>query len=135
MLKHEYARSALKLGLRLGKELGVNPYKFGLSAGTDSHTGLATSRESVPFSLFDSQDPEDLWKHLARYEAKTGGNAIAIPHNGNLSNGLMFAEKTFSGKKLTRAYAETRIRWEPIIEVTQIKGDGERRSTRSQSWP
>jgi hypothetical protein len=87
--------------------------------------GADKTSQTVPFSLFDSQDPEDLWKHLARYEAKTGGNAIAIPHNGNLSNGLMFAEKTFSGKKLTRAYAETRIRWEPIMEVTQIKGDGE----------
>jgi len=45
MLQYEYARSALKLGLRLGAELGANPYKFGLSAATDSHTGLANSRE------------------------------------------------------------------------------------------
>jgi hypothetical protein len=83
-----------------------------------------TSR-TVPFSLFDSQDPEDLWKYLVVYEDKVGGQAIAIPHNGNLSNGLMFAETTFGGKPITRAYAETRMRWEPIIEVSQFKGDGE----------
>jgi hypothetical protein len=87
--------------------------------------GAAKTSQTVPFSLFDSQDPEDLWKYLAGYETKSGGQVLAIPHNGNLSNGLMFADKTFSGKKLSRAYAETRMRWEPIIEVTQIKGDGE----------
>ncbi len=87
--------------------------------------GADETSRTVPFSLYDSQDPEGLWKYLAGYEAKTGGNTLAIPHNGNLSNGLMFAERTFTGKNLTRAYAETRMRWEPIIEVTQIKGDGE----------
>jgi len=87
--------------------------------------GVDKTSQTLPFSLFDSQDPEDLWKYMAGYEAQTGGNVLAIPHNGNLSNGLMFAEKTLSGKNLTRAYAETRMRWEPIIEVTQIKGDGE----------
>ena len=75
--------------------------------------------------MFDSADPEDLWKHLASYEDKTGGQGIAIPHNGNLSNGLMFGETTFRGKKIDRKYAEERIRWEPIIEMTQMKGDGE----------
>ena len=87
--------------------------------------GDEKTSQTLPFSLFDSQDPEDLWEYLAGYEARTGGQAIAIPHNGNLSNGLMFAEVTFDGEKLTREYARKRIRWEPIIEVTQIKGDGE----------
>ncbi len=87
--------------------------------------GAEKTGQVLPFSLFDSQDPQDLWKYLAGYEKKTGGRALAIPHNGNLSNGIMFAEKTFSNKKLSRAYAEARMRWEPIIEVTQIKGDGE----------
>jgi hypothetical protein len=87
--------------------------------------GADKTGQVMPFSLFDSEDPEDLWKYLAAYEAKTGGQAIAIPHNGNLSNGMMFNEKTASGKKMSRAYAETRMRWEPIIEVTQMKGDGE----------
>jgi len=87
--------------------------------------GADKAGQIVPFSLFDSDDPEDLWKFLAGYEEKTGGQAIAIPHNGNLSNGLMFSDKTRSGKPIDRAYAEARLRWEPIIEVSQIKGDGE----------
>ena len=87
--------------------------------------GAEKTGQTLPFSLFDSQDPEDLWDYLAAYEAKTGGQAFAIPHNGNLSNGLMFTATTWSGKKINRAYARKRIHWEPIIEVTQIKGDGE----------
>ena len=79
----------------------------------------------VPFSLFDSQDPEDLWEYMAAYEDKTGGNVLAIPHNGNLSNGIMFAVETLSGEPLTRDYAERRMKWEPLYEITQIKGDGE----------
>ncbi|MCP4780630.1 MAG: DUF3604 domain-containing protein [Hyphomicrobium sp.] len=50
--------------------------------------GADRAGQILPFSLFDSDDPEDLWKFLAGYEEKTGGRAIAIPHNGNLSNGL-----------------------------------------------
>ena len=79
----------------------------------------------VPFSTFDSYDPEDLWDYMAGYEEKTGGSVLAIPHNGNLSNGLMFATERLNGRKIDRDYAETRMRWEPLYEVTQIKGDGE----------
>ena len=79
----------------------------------------------VPFSAFDSEDPAMLWKFLDAYHAKTGGEALAIPHNGNLSNGRMFGLVDFEGHDLTRAYAETRARLEPVYEVTQIKGDGE----------
>jgi hypothetical protein len=79
----------------------------------------------LPFSMYDSVDPEDLWEYLARYEKMTGGQALSIPHNGNLSNGIMFDVETYTGKPLSRAYAETRIRYEPIYEVTQMKGDGE----------
>ena len=73
----------------------------------------------------DSPDPASLWQALAAYEDKTGGAVLAIPHNGNLSNGTMFALADFLGNPLTRQYAETRARWEPLYEVTQIKGDGE----------
>jgi len=80
----------------------------------------------IPMSNYDSSDPEDLWKWMAAYEAKTGGKLLAIPHNGNLSNGLMFDDVTFTDKKtLDRDYAERRMRWEPVYEVTQMKGDGE----------
>ena len=79
----------------------------------------------LPFSQYDSTDVEDLWAWMQAYEAKTGGRALAIPHNGNLSNGLMFDDRTFSGKRLSSDYAEQRMRWEPVYEVTQMKGDGE----------
>lgn len=87
--------------------------------------------QTVPFSGQDSRDPEDLWASLAAYEAETGGEVLAIPHNGNISNGAMFSDKTVAGKPLTRAYAEMRARWEPLTEVTQVKGDGESHPTLS----
>ncbi|WP_116363940.1 DUF3604 domain-containing protein [Parahaliea mediterranea] len=87
--------------------------------------GADKTAQVLPFSAMDSSDPEDLWQFMADYEAATGGSVLAIPHNGNVSNGLMFAETTLDGAALTRDYAERRAHWEPIIEVTQIKGDGE----------
>ncbi len=87
--------------------------------------GADRTNQVLPFSLFDSEDPEDLWRYLANYEQETRGKVLAIPHNGNLSNGFMFAETTLSGTPIDRAYGEARMRWEPIVEVTQIKGDGE----------
>jgi hypothetical protein len=73
-----------------------------------------------------SDNPRDLWTWMARYEDKTGGRTLAIPHNGNLSNGIMFPlVESFTGKKVDREYVTTRARWEPLAEVTQIKGDGE----------
>ena len=80
----------------------------------------------LPFSSYDSVDPEDLWDYLESYEKTTGGKVLAIAHNGNLSDGLMFDDVTLTTKEpLDRDYAERRARWEPIYEVTQIKGDGE----------
>ncbi len=87
--------------------------------------GARLATQVLPFSAFDSVDPEDLWTYLESYERKTGGQVLAIPHNGNLSNGLMFAVETHSGKPFDLRYAERRARWEPLYEVTQIKGDGE----------
>ena len=73
-----------------------------------------------------SDNPRDLWKWLQAYEDKTGGRILALAHNGNLSNGIMFPMlDSFTGKPLDRAYAETRMKWEPLYEATQIKGDGE----------
>ena len=80
----------------------------------------------LPYTAAESFNPEDLWKWMGAFEDKTGGRLLALAHNGNVSNGLMFPENNpDTGKPLTREYAETRIRWEPIYEVTQIKGDGE----------
>jgi hypothetical protein len=79
----------------------------------------------VPFSAFDSIDPEDLWEYMARYEESTGGSVLAIAHNGNVSNGQMFSVERLNGEPVDRSYAESRARFEPLYEVTQIKGDGE----------
>lgn len=87
--------------------------------------GGEKARQVLPFSSLDSFDPEDLWRALAAYEKSTGGRVLAIPHNSNLSGGQMFAVETRSGEPIDRAYAETRQRFEPLIEVTQIKGDSE----------
>ncbi len=87
--------------------------------------GADNTSRTVPFDMFDSPDPEDLWKYMARYEETVGGQVFAIPHNGNLSNGLMFSDRTLGGQRLDRDYAERRMRWEPLIEIAQMKGDGE----------
>ena len=87
--------------------------------------GADRAGQVLPFSTFDSPDPEKLWEYMAGYEERTGGSVLAIPHNGNLSNGLMFAIERLNGQPLDKAYAEARMRWEPLYEVTQIKGDGE----------
>ena len=82
-------------------------------------------KQTIPYSAFDSQNPADLWKYMDEYVQKTGGQVLAIPHNGNLSNGLMYTAETYDSKPMDRAYAESRIGHEPLMEVTQIKGDGE----------
>jgi len=79
----------------------------------------------LPFGAADSADPEDLWTWMETYEAETGGSLLAIPHNGNLSNGVMFAVETLSGEVIDADYAQRRSRHEPLYEVTQMKGDGE----------
>jgi hypothetical protein len=73
-----------------------------------------------------SDNPRDLWKWMQAYEEKTGGDVLAIAHNGNLSNGRMFPMvEPGTGKRIDRDYAETRAKWERLYEATQIKGDGE----------
>jgi hypothetical protein len=75
---------------------------------------------------FGSADPMDLWKWMTQYEEKTGGEVLALAHNGNLSNGLMFpVDAQYTGRKLDKKYVKERIKWEPLYEITQIKGDGE----------
>ena len=103
----------------LAKNSNHNSCRFE-NTGAGSLTAACGRTEPV-----DSDRPEDLWDYLADYEEKTGGRAIAVPHNGNLSNGLMFGEVDSDGQKITREYAQKRIRWETLHEMTQIKGDEE----------
>lgn len=87
--------------------------------------GKDKAGQTLPFSSSISNDPEDLWKAMQAYEDKTGGKLLAIPHNGNVSNGLMFTLTDFLGNPMTKEYAALRSRWEPLVETTQIKGDSE----------
>jgi hypothetical protein len=120
-----------------GKFTALNGYEWStISNGKDGPAGANLHRvvvfrdgpdrvkQVLPFSAFDSGDPEKLWEFMAGYEKQTGGQILAIPHNGNISNGQMYAE-VIKGKDMTRDYAERRARWEPLLEVTQMKGTGE----------
>ena len=87
--------------------------------------GKDKADQVLPYTTFQSENPEDLWKWMAEWEKTTGGKLLAIPHNGNLSNGRMFALTTFSGDPMTKAWAEERQRWEPLFEAIQMKGQSE----------
>ncbi|MEM7138424.1 MAG: DUF3604 domain-containing protein [Myxococcota bacterium] len=78
-----------------------------------------------PYSSFDSIKPEDLWSWLDKTSTKVGATFVAIPHNSNISGGLMFPDVDSEGRPITAEYARTRMKWEPVIEVVQIKGDSE----------
>ncbi|EAW30386.1 hypothetical protein GP2143_09280 [marine gamma proteobacterium HTCC2143] len=85
---------------------------------------LAATRLPLDTAV-SGMNPEKLWAWMADYEKETGGKILAIPHNANLSNGQMFQMVDGDGSPLSASYASLRARWEPLVEVTQIKGDGE----------
>jgi hypothetical protein len=91
--------------------------------------GSARAGQMVPYTTTPpdgSRNPRDLWKWLARYEAQTGGDVLAISHNGNLSNGILFPlGEQYDGTALDAQYLAERSRWEPLYETTQTKGDSE----------
>jgi hypothetical protein len=91
----------------------------------------AMADQMFPFTSWQSEDPEKLWEWMAAYEAKTGGRVLAIPHNGNLSNGRMFELTDFEGDPLDRDYAERRARFEVLQEIIQTKGNSETHPTLS----
>ncbi len=87
--------------------------------------GGDVARKFLPFSSLQSNKPEDLWNWLDQTTRETGANFVAIPHNMNISKGQMFALQDSEGRPIDAAYARTRMKWEPVAEVTQIKGDSE----------
>jgi hypothetical protein len=109
----------------IGYEWTSGPGSNNLHRNVIFRDGGERAQQVVPFSAFNSDDPEDLWSYLDTYEETTGGRVLAIPHNGNLSNGMMFMLETFAGKRFNRDYAERRQRFERVVEVTQPKGTGE----------
>lgn len=109
----------------IGYEWTSGPDSNNLHRNVIFRDGADRAKQVVPFSALDSDDPEDLWSYMKAYEDKTGGRVLAIPHNGNLSNGMMFMLETFAGNAFDKGYAQTRQRYEPVVEVTQPKGTGE----------
>ncbi len=102
-----------------------------LPGGANLHRVVVTdangdqARALQPFSSLDSPYPEDLWRWLEQTSAATGARFLAIPHNSNISKGLMFSDITLRGRPVDAEYARARMRWEKLVEVTQIKGDSE----------
>ena len=114
-----------------GRFTALIGYEWTAIGGDNLHRNVifrgdsSDANKTIPFSQFDSKNPEDVWKHLAEFEKETGAEVLAIPHNGNLSNGRMFRVETFDGQPLTKELAALRAQYEPLVEVTQIKGDSE----------
>jgi hypothetical protein len=86
--------------------------------------GSDKTKQTIPYPGL-STDVEGLWDYIAAYEEATGGKGLAIPHNSNLSNGLMFELTMPGGGPMTTEYARKRAKYEPVVEITQIKGDSE----------
>lgn len=87
--------------------------------------GADKAKQFLPFGSDQSQYPQDLWQWLEDTQERTGTRFVAIPHNSNISKGYMFAETTLKNKPMDLEYIKTRMKWEPIAEATQIKGDSE----------
>ncbi|SHK44857.1 Protein of unknown function [Shimia gijangensis] len=113
----------------IGYEWTSVPKGFNLHRNVILRDGGIRARQVTPLTTqapLGTTDPLDLYQWLEDYEANTGGQALAISHNGNLSNGWMFpVETTYAGGVVDENYVQLRAKWEPLYEVTQIKGDGE----------
>jgi hypothetical protein len=113
----------------IGFEWTSVPKGFNLHRNVILRDDGSRARQVIPLTTqppLGTTNPLDLYQWLEDYEEKTGGQALAISHNGNLSNGWMFPiEDTYAGGKVDKNYVELRAKWEPLYEVTQIKGDGE----------
>ncbi len=86
--------------------------------------GSDRTSQTIPFPGLSST-AEQLWDYMSNYSDATGGQVLAIPHNSNLSNGMMFEMTMPDGSPMTAEYAAKRAAAEPVVEVTQIKGDSE----------
>ncbi len=118
-----------KFSAIIGFEWTSVPKGFNLHRNVILRDDGERAKQVIPLTTqppVGTTDPLDLYKWLDEYESKTGGQAMAIAHNGNLSNGWMFPmERTYHGGRVNKDYVTQRARWEPLYEVTQMKGDGE----------
>jgi hypothetical protein len=134
MLRHswqEYTATAEKYN-NPGKFTALIAYEWtSVPGGNNLHRnimfrdGKDKADQIIPFSALQSEDPEKLWEFMKNFEEKTGGRMLAIPHNGNISGGLMFSPNDFEGKPIDADYSKQRAKWEPLYEIMQIKGAGE----------
>ncbi len=109
----------------LGWEWSSTPEGANLHRVVVLREGKDAGTKFMPFSSFDSNKPEDLWAWMSKTSETNNIDLLAIPHNSNISKGLMFNDVDSSGNPITAEYAKTRMQWEPVVEVTQIKGDSE----------
>lgn len=109
----------------IGWEYSLIPGGANLHRIVMSDVDAAQAQTFAPFGFDDSSFPSDLWAWLEETSAATGGNFIAIPHNSNISKGSMFDVRDIRGADITKDYAQIRRYWEPVVEITQIKGDSE----------
>jgi hypothetical protein len=109
----------------LGWEWSSLPTGANLHRIVISPDGASKANQYLPYGSDQSQYPEDLWNWLDETSERTGSRFIAIPHNSNISKGYMFAKTRVNGQTIDAEYARTRMKWEPVTEVTQIKGDSE----------
>jgi hypothetical protein len=108
-----------------GWEWSAQPNSRNLHRVVFSPAGADELRQFFPISNLDTQRPEDFWQWLEQTSQATGADFIAIPHNPNMSAGLMFDRVDSDGRPLTAEYARTRARWEPVAEMSQVKGTSE----------
>jgi hypothetical protein len=109
----------------IGWEYSLIPGGANLHRIVMSDIGAEQAQTFAPFGFDDSSYPSDLWAWLESTSQSTGGNFIAIPHNSNISKGSMFDVRDIRGNEITEDYAQIRRYWEPVVEITQIKGDSE----------
>jgi hypothetical protein len=109
----------------MGWEWSSTPQGANLHRVIVMKEGKEKGEQFIPYTSLESDRPEDLWNWLENTSAKTGANFIAIPHNSNISKGQMFPLQDSFGKSISKEYAKTRMKWEPLVEMTQIKGDSE----------
>lgn len=109
----------------IGWEWSAQPAGGNLHRVVVTPQDSSTAKQYLPYSSFESQDPRDLWRWLEETSDRLGADFLAIPHNPNISLGMMFPTETQGGDPIDADYAMNRMRWEPVVEMTQIKGDSE----------
>jgi len=119
----------------IGWEWSAMPGGANLHRIVFTDQGGKLARQFLPMSSLGSNRAEDLWAWLDKTAAATGADFVAIPHNANVSKGMMFNQFDSDGRPLNADYGRTRMRWEPVVEVTQIKGDSETHTRLSPEDP